>query len=57
MSEYDFAQDMRLRGNIKVNAFLNAVTSIKGQFPKFTGYEKVKNVRAEFQELWKAAKN
>lgn len=57
ISEYDFAQDMRLRGNIKVNAFLNAVTSIKDQFPKFTGYEEVKSVREEFKKRWKSAKD
>jgi hypothetical protein len=50
--EHDFMQDTRLRSNLKVLGFLNSVTSLRDQFPKFKGLLPALDIHRRFKNLW-----
>ena len=54
---YDFEEDMRLRGNLRVNALLNSVASIKDQFPKFQKVPELRLLRDDFLKQWHEARS
>jgi len=49
---FEFLQDARLRSNLKVLGFLNSVTSLRDQFPKFKGLGLTFDAREHFWTLW-----
>lgn len=53
---YDFEEDMRLRGNLRVNALLNSVASIRDQFPKFQRVPELRLLRDDFLKQWHEAR-
>jgi hypothetical protein len=56
-SEYEATQDARLRFNLKTLGFLNSLTSLRDQFPKFKQLRATVDVRARFIELWQTQKD
>jgi hypothetical protein len=54
--EYDFLQDTRIKANLRVLSFLNSVTSLRDQFPKFRCLLPQKDAKAHFQALWNTQK-
>ncbi|QDC00028.1 hypothetical protein [Mesorhizobium sp. 8] len=57
LSEYHFHQDHRIRANIKVVGFLNSVTSLRDQFPKFRESAPEKGIRDDFIKFWNEEKS
>ncbi|WP_152601057.1 hypothetical protein [Rhizobium sp. YS-1r] len=57
ISDFEFAQDNRIRGNIKVASFLNSVTSFKDQFPKFDHLSPGVDLKDVFTTLWTNCRN
>lgn len=55
--EHDFAQDTRLRSNLKVLGFLNSITSLRDQFPKFKSLLPALDQHKLFKELWNKQKD
>ncbi len=54
-SEYDVFQDARVSANIKVQSFLNSITSLRDQAPKISG-SGPESLKKLFQHLWDAEK-
>ena len=56
IGEYEFFQDTRLRANLRTNAFLNSVTSLRDQFPKFRSRRNLTRLHDEFKGHWDEAR-
>ena len=54
-SDYDVFQDARVSANIKVQSFLNSITSLRDQSPKIAG-SSPESLKQQFQRLWDAEK-
>lgn len=54
-SDYDVFQDARVSANIKVQSFLNSITSLRDQSPKIVG-SSPESLKQQFQRLWDAEK-
>jgi len=50
--QYDAIQTNRLRANLKMLGFLNSITSLRDQFPKFRPLNPGFNMKQVFEKLW-----
>lgn len=56
LSEYNFHRDQRIRADLRLQSFLNSMTSLRDQFPKFKAAKFNTGLRSEFGALWQASK-
>lgn len=53
----DYTRDIRLRANLRVISFLNSLSSLRDQFPRFRSATLGIDLREKFRSLWQETKS